>query len=93
MPHKSVLLEDEHIEFLEEHPEVNFSALSRQTLERRMEIQELLDEISYDGVLQEIDGELRFQATSEELDIADVMGNNDVPVEIEINAIGGQAND
>lgn len=89
MPHKSIKLDREHIEFLESNPEINFSALARQTLEQRMVIQEMLDEVSYDGVLQEVDGELRFQAITEELHTE---VNGDIPVEIEINPAGGQTN-
>jgi len=90
MPHKTISLGEEHIEFLAEHPEINFSALVRQTIERRMVVQELLEEVSYDGILREVEGEIWFQATTEELE-PEV--NGDIPVEIEISPIGGQTND
>jgi len=90
MPHKTISIDKEHVEFLEEHPEINFSALVRQTIERRMVVQELLDEVSYDGILQEVDGEIWFQASTKELE-PEV--NGDIPVVVEISPIGGQTND
>jgi len=86
MSTKSVSLDEEHIKFLDEHPEVNLSALTRQALEKRMEIQALLDEASVEGVMRQMNGEIQFQAISGEVS---ANRNGDIPVEVEITPVSG----
>ncbi len=85
MPTKSLRLTEEHIEFLNKHPEVNFSALARQALDHRMEVQKVLDEIAFSGSLREVQDDLEFQVQKAEKRVE--QRSDELPVTIEVKPI------
>lgn len=68
MPYKSVRIDDDHVEFLNKNPEVNFSALVRQTLNHRMLLQKKLNEVSFAAEMLSSDDGLTLQAIDDPAD-------------------------
>jgi len=84
MGYRTISIEEQHERFLENHPEVNLSALARQAVDQRIAIQQHLDKMTLSGIIDETDDSIRFQALTED---NPATRNGEVPVEIEITPV------
>ena len=89
MAHKTLQIDDRHKKFLENHPEVNFSALARQALDHRMALQKELDRLSFSGAIRDVQDDILFRArvdpqNAEQDSNRENNADGEMPVTIEI---------